>query len=104
KINTKVQIIADSHGSFHIAQMLCREVCMSARILERKEDLTHVVVSLEVVRERVLEELARVFFDQARHFATGPRLRREGRAPYLHVLNWLAQHEEWSIQLDQALS
>jgi hypothetical protein len=104
KINTKSQIISDSHGSFHIAQMLCREVCMSATILEKQDENTKVAVSLEVVRERVLEELARVFFDLARHFATGPRLRREGRAPYLHILNWLAQHEEWSIQLDQALS
>jgi len=40
----------------------------------------------------------------ARKFATGPKLRREGRAPYLHILNWLATGEEWSIQLDQGMA
>lgn len=40
KINTNRQIVADSHGSFHIAQMLCREVCISAGVLDRK-DLTN---------------------------------------------------------------
>jgi hypothetical protein len=104
RINSIDNIIADSHGSFHIAQMLCREVCITAEVYERAEELATVDVSLEVVRERVLEELARAFFTLAKTFATGPRLRREGRAPYLHVLKWLADHDEWSIQLEHALS
>lgn len=49
-------------------------------------------------------ELGRVFLEPARRLATGPRLRREGRAPYLHMLRWLAQSEDWSLQLDQALA
>jgi hypothetical protein len=84
--------------------MLCREICLSAGILEREDSRKEVDVSLEVVRERVLDELARVFFEPARIFSTGPKLRRAGRAPYLHMLNWLAQQDEWSMQLDQALS
>lgn len=103
-LNTRNQIIPDSHGSFHIAQMLCREVCLSGGVLEARKDKYTVDVSLEVVREKVLTELARVFFEAGRKFATGPKLRREGRAPYLHMLNWLAQRDECSIQLDQALS
>jgi hypothetical protein len=32
--------------------------------------------------------LGRAFFEPSRKLATGPRLRREGRAPYLHILHW----------------
>jgi hypothetical protein len=104
RINTRDQIVIDSHGSFHIAQMLCREVCISAEVLARSEAHKVIDVSLEVVREKVLQEIGRVSFNLAKDFATGPRLRREGRAPYLHVLKWLAENVEWSIQLDNALS
>jgi hypothetical protein len=103
-LNTRAEIIRDSHGSFHIAQMLCRETCIIASLLEAAESRVELAVSLEVVRERVLTELGRVLFEPARHFASGPKLRREGRAPYLHMLRWLAESDEWSIQLDQALA
>ena len=104
RINTRKEVLRDAHGSFHIAQMLCRELCIVSGILERRSDCLETTVSLEVVRERVLEELGRAFFERARQFASGPRLRREGRAPYLHVLNWLSLNDEWSIQVDHALS
>ena len=103
-INTRDQLVADAHGSFHIAQILCYEVCLSAGVLERCAEQKNLEVSLETVRERVLVELGRAFFEPARQFATGPRLRREGRAPYLHILSWISQSEDWSLQLDQALA
>jgi hypothetical protein len=103
-INTRRELVADAHGSFHIAQMMCRETCLSDGVLERCAEQKVLGVSLEVVRERVLEELGRTFLEPARKFATGPRLRREGRAPYLYTLNWLSQSEDWSLQLDQALA
>ena len=84
--------------------MLCRELCLTAGVLERQDPFRELTISLEVVRERVLDELGRAFLEPARKLATGPRLRREGRAPYLHMLRWLAQSDDWSIQLDQALA
>ena len=39
--------------------------------------------------------------DPAIEFARGTKLRREGRAPYLHILKWLAESSEWSIQLNR---
>ncbi len=30
--NTRRQIVEDSHGSFHIAQMLCREMCLTGKL------------------------------------------------------------------------
>jgi len=83
---------------------MCRETCLSAGVLERCDLTNDLTVSLEVVREHVLDELGRTFFEPARKFATGPRLRREGRAPYLHLLKWLAESEDWSIQLEAALA
>ena len=104
QVNAKTELVTDCHGSFHIAQMLCREVCLSAGVLEASNQPRALDVSLELVRERVLNELGRAFWEHARKLATGPRLRREGRAPYLHMLRWLAESEDWSLQLDQALA
>jgi Holliday junction resolvasome RuvABC ATP-dependent DNA helicase subunit len=101
-IETRDDIVRDAHGSFHIAQMLCHETCLLAEVMERSAEPKQVKVSLEMVRERVLDELGRAFFEPARKFASGPRLRREGRAPYLHMLNWLATGNDWSLELDQA--
>lgn len=102
-IDTKEEIIKESHGSFHIAQMLCRETCLNAEILERQEELTNINTSFESTKRQLLEELGRLFFDKAKLFATGTKLRKEGRAPYLHILNWLATSNKWSIQLEQAI-
>lgn len=101
--NTKERIIEDAQGSFHIAQMLCRETCMKAEVLERCNQVLELQISFEAIKAKVLEDLRRLFFSKARLFATGPKLRREGRAPYLHMLYWLAISNEWSLQLDQAM-
>jgi hypothetical protein len=42
-------------------------------------------------------DLARQFKEAALTFARGSKLRREGRAPYLHILRWLADSDEWSL-------
>ncbi len=104
EISTKHDIVRDTHGSFHIAQMLCRETCFAEGVTEYCNPKKRLQASLPAVREGVLDELGRAFFEPARTFATGPRLRREGRAPYLHMLNWLALSEDWSLQIDQALA
>jgi hypothetical protein len=104
EISTKHDITLDAHGSFHIAQMLCRETCFAEGVTECCNPKKKLHASLASVREGVLDELGRAFFEPARTFATGPRLRREGRAPYLHMLNWLASSEDWSLQIDQALA
>jgi hypothetical protein len=58
---------------------------------------------LEVAIEDVMNDLARQFRDVAVSFARGSKLRREGRAPYLHILRWLADSNEWSLDLSDAL-
>lgn len=83
--------------------MLCHELCLLANITEKSNDLHRINTSIEVVKEKVFEDLGRVFFDTAKKFATGPKLRREGRAPYLYMLHWLAKSNEWSLNLKQAV-
>ncbi len=48
-----------------------------------------------------MESLARSFHDTTISFARGTKLRREGRAPYLHLLYWLSLSKNWSINVDQ---
>ncbi len=100
EINTKDDIVELSRGSFHIAQLLCKEICIEAEILETCIDKEEIKSSIEVIKEKVLSDFDRVFYHKARKFAIGNRLRREGRAPYLHLLYWLSLSDEWTIQID----
>ncbi|ANE45941.1 ATPase [Paenibacillus swuensis] len=102
-LNTKEEIAREANGSFHIAQLLCYETCLAANILEAETEHNHVEISFDLVREKVFEDLGRQFYLAAREFATGPKLRREGRAPYLHILHWLAVGNEWTLDLVQAI-
>jgi hypothetical protein len=99
-INIKSDIIELSKGSFHIAQLLCKEICIGSDVLETCDNLKVLTSSIEVVKEKVLIEFSRIFYPKARKFAIGNRLRREGRAPYLHLLYWLSQSNDWTVQID----
>lgn len=98
------QIVTESQGSFNIAQTLCHEACVAANVLDARVEVVEITTGIEVIRERVLDELSTRFFAIARDFATGPKLYRAGRAPYLHILNWLAQSDDWTISFDDALN
>ncbi|MFD0696493.1 TIR domain-containing protein [Paenibacillus sp. GCM10027628] len=102
-INTKGDIVREAQGSFHIAQMLCKEICIHGDVLEAKENIFAITTSLEVIKQKVFEDLSRVFYETARAFATGPKLRKDGRAPYLHILFWLAISNEWALDLNQSI-
>lgn len=99
----KNEIAEEAQGSFHIAQMLCYETCIADGITERHTEPHMIHTSIETVKQRVFDQLSRVFFEKARAFATGSKLRREGRAPYLLILYWLAQANDWSLSLDEAI-
>lgn len=103
KINISNEIANDSHGSFHLAQMLCHECCLDATFLEEQAAIDETTSSIDVIRERALKDLDKTFFEKARLFATGPRLRKEGRAPYFFLLYWLANSDEWSLNVNDAI-
>lgn len=103
-ISNKEQIVSEVQGSFNLAQTLCHEACVIAGILETREQPVEIKATVDLVRERVLNDLSTRFFPVARDFATGPKLYRAGRAPYLHILNWLAAADDWCINFDDVLS
>src|SRR5699024_3073952 len=61
-------------------------------------------ISFELVKERVLDRLAISFYRRAETYAKGKKLRREGRAPYLQMLRWLAQSEEGAVDLEREMA
>lgn len=83
--------------------MLCLETCLQGDIKEKQAEKTRLDISFEVIREKVFGTLSGKFFGMARQFATGPRLNRLGRAPYLHLLRWLGTSAEWSLNVDHVL-
>lgn len=103
QIENKDEIAKESHGSFYIAQMLAQEMCLNANVMKKSEDLAQVTISLEVVKQQVYENLSRSFLEVTKKFATGPRLKRAGRAPYLQILYWLANSDSWLISIDDEL-
>jgi len=104
KINIKSEIVNESKGSFHIAQLLAKETCISCEIIDNESNRQQTDTSIETIKAKVNQELGRLFYPKARTFAIGSKLRKEGRAPYLHLLNWLANSPDWSIQIDELLN
>jgi hypothetical protein len=96
-------ILQEARGSFLLAQLICRAACDAANLLvEHKGNTMTLDLDLRAVIESVLDDLGRQFEDVCRKFARGKRPKRAGRAPYLQCLRWLAEGNEWSIQLERA--
>jgi len=103
EINVADEIVAAAQGSFYIAQMLAREVCQRAEVLERREEKKRLQVSFESINSDVWDRLAQVFRARCEKFCRGTKIRKEGRAPYLHILRWLAEGNEWTLSLRDAI-
>jgi hypothetical protein len=101
-INIKDEIITAANGSFYLGQMLAYHTCLDAGITEAQDETKPTTISFAEVKARVFETLARKFQGRTQDFARGKRLRQEGRAPYLHILYWLASSDEWTLSLDKA--
>lgn len=99
-LNIREEIVSAAQGSFYIAQMLAYNTCIRSNVLKTAVDTT-TSESYESVKTHVMSSLARSFHDTSIAFARGTKLRREGRAPYLHLLYWLSQSKSWSINVDR---
>ena len=100
-LNIRKEIVEASQGSFYIAQMLAYDTCIRSKVLETQPEPKETADSFEAVKSVVMDRLARTFHDTTIAFARGTKLRREGRAPYLHLLHWLSQSKNWSINTDR---
>jgi len=100
EIPFKDAIVNAAHGSFYIAQMLSQKSCLADNVLASRKEKKVLNISFEKVKEIATRELARKFHRDILLFARGPKLRREGRAPYFHIVKWLAQSNQFSINLE----
>jgi hypothetical protein len=104
KISQKSAIAHRAQGSFQIVQVLCHKLCVLSKVVETQPALKLLELPIDVVVEDVMVDFARQFKEAAMVFARGSKLRREGRAPYLHILRWLAESDEWSLDVSEALN
>lgn len=102
-IAAKPLIVEKSRGSFYIAQLLCMNACIQADVLDRPEETAEVATPYAAVQRQVLERQKDRFGDAVRSFARGTKFRPSGRAPYLHILKWLAESDSWSISLEDEM-
>lgn len=101
RINIGEELVRAAQGSFYIAQMLAYHTCLKSNVFAGSADLVVTAVSYEAIKSLVMETLRRSFHDTAVAFARGTKLRREGRAPYLHLLYWASQSNSWSINVNR---
>lgn len=103
EIKERRDVAERAQGSFQLVQLLCHKLCVLDGVTESQELKKSISTSINVAMEDVIFDLARQFKDAAVTFARGSRLRKEGRAPYLHILHWLSQSEDWSLDLSEAM-
>ena len=100
-IEGKNDIAKKSYGSFHIAQMLCKTLCISKEITERQSQNTLLAIPISEIIDVKMQELSRLYSTAMKTFALGNRSRRDGRAPYLKLLTWLAECDKGAIQMNE---
>jgi hypothetical protein len=96
-------LIERSMGSFQIAQLLCHDLCVKESVTETLQNKRSLGTPIEVVIDSVMIKLRAIFYTPTTTFARGSKLRPEGRAPYLFILKWLADGEDWFLDLREAL-
>jgi hypothetical protein len=102
-LNIKQEIVEASQGSFYIAQLLSHYACLSADVTEKQDTERTTEISFELVRATVWDRLAVKFDKTCKIFCRGPRMRSYGRAPYMHLLRWLASGREWTLSITDAI-
>ncbi|MBP3425897.1 MAG: TIR domain-containing protein [Rikenellaceae bacterium] len=100
KIANKEQLAKNSFGSFHIVQMLCKTLCIMNGITETQDANTVITTLPDEAILNKMQELDRVFNSTIKEFAVGNRNRRGGLAPYLRLLEWLAESANGALQMD----
>ncbi len=104
EIEAKEQIVEGAAGSFYLAQLLCHGACVAAGVLDAPADTMKVATLYTTVRRNVMDRQETRFGKPIRDFARGPKFRPSGRAPYLHILRWLADSSAWSINLKDEMA
>jgi hypothetical protein len=103
-LNVVDEVVESVSGSFYLTQMLCKEICVQAGVLERSDGQRKSIhISFESVKATLWDQLGMAYRKTCEKFCSGTRIKKEGRAPYLHVLNWLANAQSWTLDLRDAM-
>lgn len=100
-INAIENIVSASQGSFYLAQLLSHEVCTQQGVLEKQENHRHIDTLYSAAKRQVMERQRARFGAAVKSFARGTKFRPGGRANYYHILRWLTDSPEWSIDLSE---
>lgn len=101
EISIKDQIIEKSRGSFHIAQMLCKEICILAGCIETVNEKMIISNSLQSAIDNIMHALEPAFDETITEFASGNRARK-GRYIYLRFLKWLSETNDGILSLNDS--
>ena len=104
EIGCRDAIIDASLGSFYMAQELCRHACLMSDVLYTKQEKEQIVVGGVEVINHLFKILDQKYHSMIVRFATGPRFRREGRAPYYHIAKWFGEENKLVINLPQMMN
>ena len=96
------EIANECNGSFYLAQMLAYEACIKSNILDTCSERITLTISSEAVKSTVWRRLDNRFKRKVIKFCEGVRKKKEGRAPYLHILRWLSEEENWVLNVREA--
>jgi len=102
-LNAGAHIVDSARGSFYVAQLLCLDACVQAGVIQRPVASSEIATSFAAVQRRVVERQRERFGAAVCSFARGTKFRPRGRAPYLHILRWLAEADSWSISLPEEM-
>ncbi len=96
-------IIQESLGSFQLCQLICQKLCIEHGILEKSDRKVKVSVKLVGIRQKLLADFGRRWQRFAVAFARGLNFNALGRAPYLMLLKWLSEEDQWSLDVREAV-
>lgn len=102
-LKSKEDIVKNSRGSFYLAQILSHKACLLSGLDQKPAALTEVATDYETVKFELMGALERRFWIKIKTFMQGIRFRAAGRSPYFHVLKWLSQSDNWTIDLREEL-
>lgn len=102
EIGINDEIIEECNGSFYLAQLLAYETCLKSHVLETQDPKLKLSVSSEAVKSTVWRRLDDRFKSKVVTFCEGVRKKKEGRAPYLHILKWLSEETSWVLNVREA--
>ena len=98
-IKCKQKIAEAANGSFYMAQELSTNACLQCGLLQSSAQKMDINISAEDVIDDVFQKMDIKFNAIISKFAVGPRFRKEGRAPYYHLLKWLGEAKTFSIHI-----